>query len=136
VPVRIEAGPKDLAKGQVVLVRRDDRSKQFVARAALADTLRQTLDTMQADLFQRALDRRTERTQRVEDYPAFTEYMAADRGFATAHWCGSPACETRVKDETKATIRTVPEGDFLREDGKCVVCGETSSRRVIWAKAY
>ena len=136
VPVRIEAGPKDLAKGQVVIVRRDDRTKQFVARAALADTLRLTLDTMQADLFRRALDRRTERTQPVEDYPAFTEYMAADRGFATAHWCGSPACETRVKDETKATIRTVPEGDFLREDGRCVVCGESSSCRVIWAKAY
>ena len=136
MPVRIEAGPKDLAKGQAVLVRRDDRSKQFVARAGLADSLRDTLDAMQADLFRRALERREERTAPVEDYAAFTEYMAADRGFAMAHWCGSPACESRVKDETKATIRTVPEGDYLREDGRCVVCGEPSARRVIWAKAY
>jgi prolyl-tRNA synthetase len=136
VPVRIEAGPKDLAKGQVVLVRRDDRSKQFVVRAAIAETLRRTLETMQADLFRRALELRDARTQPVEDYAGFTEYMAADRGFALAHWCGSAVCEARVKDETKATIRTVPEGDFLREDGRCVACGETSSRRVIWGKAY
>ena len=136
VPVRIEAGPKDLEKRQVVVVRRDNREKQFVPRDGVIEVVRTTLDAMQRDLYQRALTFRDEHTKPIEDYAAFTEYMKADDGFATAHWCGGEDCESRVKDETKATIRTVPEGDFLREDGTCVVCGKPSSRRVIWAKAY
>jgi len=136
VCVRIETGPKDLAKGQVVLVRRDDRSKQFVPRDGIAAALRATLDAMQSELYRKALAFRDAHTKPVEDYPAFIAYMATDSGFALAHWCGSPTCEVKVKEETKATIRTVPEGDDLREDGRCVVCGAPSSRRVIWGKAY
>ena len=136
VPIRIEAGPKDLDKRQVVLVRRDNREKQFIPRDGVAEALRTTLDAMQRDFFQRALTFRDDHTKPVEDYAAFTAYMEGDEGFATAHWCGNADCESRVKDETKATIRTVPEGDFLREDGRCVVCGEPSARRVIWGKAY
>jgi prolyl-tRNA synthetase len=136
VPVRIEAGPKDLSKNQVVLVRRDNRAKQFVPREGAVDLLAETLQTMQKDLFDKALAFRDSKTQPVEDYRAFRSYMDEDLGFATAHWCGEAACETKVKEETKATIRTVPEGDTLREDGCCVVCGSPSSRRVIWAKAY
>ena len=136
VPVRLEVGPKDLAKRQVVLVRRDDRSKQFVPRDGVIRALRATLDAMQDGLYQKALAFRDAHTHPVEDYTSFVAYMNEDRGFALAHWCGSPICEERVKDETKATIRTVPEGDFLREEGRCVVCGESSARRVIWGKAY
>jgi prolyl-tRNA synthetase len=136
VPVRIEAGPKDLAKNQVVLVRRDNRAKQFVPREGVADALAETLRTMQGDLFAKALAFRDSKTQPVDDYPAFRSYMDEDCGFATAHWCGDAACESKVKDETKATIRTVPDGDFLKEEGRCVVCGAPSHRRVIWAKSY
>lgn len=136
VPVRIEAGPKDLEKHQAVLVRRDNREKKFVPRHGIAPALRETLEAMQKELFEKALKFRDDRTKPVDDYEAFSAYMRADEGFATAHWCGGADCETRVKDETKATIRTVPEGDYLREDGRCLVCGEPSERRVIWGKAY
>ena len=136
MPVRIEVGPKDLAKNQVVLVRRDNRAKQFVPREGAADALTQTLETMQKDLYAKALAFRDSKTQPVDEYRAFRSYMDEDLGFATAHWCGDAACEARVKEETKATIRTVPEGDMLREEGRCIVCGAPSDRRVIWAKAY
>ncbi|MBD3162930.1 MAG: proline--tRNA ligase [Candidatus Eisenbacteria bacterium] len=136
VPVRIEAGPKDLEKGHVVLVRRDDRSKRFVPRDGVADALRETLETMQRDLFEKARAFRDERTIPVDSYGDFRDYMAADRGFARAHWCGGAGCEEKVKEETKATIRTVPVEEEAREDGTCVVCGAASPRRVIWGKAY
>ena len=136
VPVRIEAGPKDLAKNQVVIVRRDNRAKQFVPRDGLAGALRDTLEAMQKDLFAKALAFREAHTKPLEDYDSFRAYMAADEGFALAHWCGSAACETRVKEETKATIRTLPIDGSWREAGRCVVCGEASAERVLWAKSY
>ncbi|MBM3285779.1 MAG: proline--tRNA ligase [Candidatus Eisenbacteria bacterium] len=136
VPVRIEVGPRDLAKNQAVLVRRDNRAKQFVPREGIAAALKETLETMQRDLFAKALAFRDSRTRPLEDYDAFRAYMEADMGFATAHWCGAASCESKVKEETKATIRTVPEGDYLREKGRCIVCGDSSDRRVIWGKAY
>ncbi len=135
IPVRIEAGPKDLAKDQVVLVRRDDRSKQFVPREGLIDALRATLEAMQSALFQRALDFREAHTYPAEEYGEFRSIMDQDRGFARARWCGSSECEARVKEETKATIRTIPMDD-AHDPGSCVVCGMASERRVIWGKAY
>jgi prolyl-tRNA synthetase len=136
VPIRIEAGPKDLAKDQAVLVRRDNRAKQFIPRAGLASGLRETLGTMQKDLYDRALAFRNDHTRSIDAYDAFRAYMADDLGFALAHWCGSANCESRVKEDTKATIRTVPTDEGAREAGRCVVCAAASDRRVIWAKAY
>jgi prolyl-tRNA synthetase len=136
VPIRIEVGPRDLQKNQVVLVRRDNRAKESAQRERVVAALRSSLDQMQNDLFQKALAFRDEHTHAIDDYDSFKTCMDEDRGFAMAHWCGNPGCEAQVKDETKATIRTVPEGDFLRENGNCVVCGADSKRRVIWGKAY
>jgi prolyl-tRNA synthetase len=140
VPVRIEVGPKDVAKGQAVLVRRDNRKKEFVPVAGIPEALRSLHGTMQKDLFEKARQFRDEHTRPVDDYDRFRQYMEAGEGFALAHWCGDGACEAQVKEETKATIRTLPleklGGAAADDAGTCVRCGRPSPYRVIWAVAY
>ncbi len=138
VPLRMEVGPKDVQKGQAVLARRDTREKAFVPVAELAARVPTLLDEIQRDMFQRALDFRLARTRRLDSYD---ELLAAFQGedgnvFVEAHWCGDAACEARVKDETKATIRNVPF-DAPREEGACIVDGKPGlGQRVVFAKAY
>ena len=145
VPVRVEVGPRDLAKRGAVVVRRDNRSKQPVSITELAATIQQTLDEMQRDLFQRALDFRRDHSRSVDDYAEFKGLIDENAGFVWAHWCGGSDCETRVSEETKATIRLVPfdasegfetPGAPPPERGQCLLCGQESPRRVLWAKAY
>jgi prolyl-tRNA synthetase len=140
VPVRIEVGPKDVAKGQAVLVRRDNRKKEFVPVTSIPQTLREVHAAMQSDLFERALRFREERTRPVDSYEDFRAWMEASSGFALAHWCGDGTCEAQVKEETKATIRAIPlqtlSGAAHEDAGACVHCGRPSSRRVVWAVAY
>ncbi len=145
IPVRVEVGPRDMQKRGVMIVRRDNRDKKSVAIDELAATLRATLEQMQKDLFQRALDFRKEHSQFVDAYDEFQKLMGADAGFIWAHWCGGEDCEAQVAEDTKATIRTVPfdpadgietPGAPPREAGKCLVCGKPSPTRVLWAKAY
>ncbi len=140
VPVRMEVGPKDVQKGQAVLARRDTRAKEFVPTDALAERVPALLDDVQRALYERALDMRRQRTVRVDDYAALVAAFAGggEEGnvFAEAHWCGDPACEARVKDETKATIRNIPF-DMPEEQGACVVDGKPGiGKRVVFAKAY
>jgi prolyl-tRNA synthetase len=138
VPVRMEVGPKDVQKGQAVLARRDTRAKEFVPTDALAERVPALLDDVQRALYERALDMRRQRTVRVDDYAALVAAFAGEEGnvFAEAHWCGDPACEARVKDETKATIRNIPF-DMPEEQGVCVVDGKPGiGKRVVFAKAY
>ncbi len=135
VPVRVEIGPRDVDKGQVTLVRRDTREKITCPVEQVVETVRQLLDTIQQDLFQRALAMRQQYTHTVDDYRTFQEIMETVGGFVEAHWCGSEACEARVKEETKATIRNIP---FQRktEKGRCIVCAQLSEGRVVFARAY
>jgi prolyl-tRNA synthetase len=145
VPLRLEIGPRDVESRGAVLVRRDTRAKQPVAFDALLPTVRETLEAMQRDLFQRACDLRAANTRFLETYDEFREAMQAEGGFVWAHWCGGAECEATVSTETKATIRTVPfdeEEGFSTpgapppEKGHCVHCGGESPRRVLWAKSY
>jgi len=145
VPLRLEIGPRDVEKRGAVLVRRDNRQKQPLAFDALLPAIRETLQTMQRDLFQKALDFRAANTRLLETYDQFKEAMQAEGGFVWAHWCGAADCERAVSEETKATIRTVPfdvtdgmetPGAPPPEKGRCVHCGQDSPRRVLWAKAY
>ena len=136
VPVRIELGPKDLEKGQVVLVRRDSGEKRPVPRTALSEELPKLLDEIQANLFQRAKQLREQRTLPVDDEKTFVEKLENPGGFLMAHSCGETACEVRVQETTKATIRCLPLFDPAPEKGKCPFCGKPSERRVIYAKAY
>jgi prolyl-tRNA synthetase len=136
VPVRVEVGPKDKEKNQVVLVRRDTGEKSFVPLNEVKTRIRNLLDTIQKDLFNRALEFRTAHTRYIEKYPELQTFFQEDGGFAESPWCGSAACETRIKEETKATIRVLPFGNEERAKGGCVVCGSPAKHLAIFAKSY
>ena len=135
VPLRIEVGPKDLEKNQVILARRDNGQKSPASQEGLAQTVLNTLETIQKSLFERAREFREKHSYRIDDYSKFNEILDGEGGFLWSHWCGSGECEERVKDETKATIRNIPM-NAEREEGKCIKCGARSERRVIFARAY
>ncbi len=133
VPVRLEIGPKDVEKSQCVLVRRDNRAKEFVPLAGTASRLGEILDAVQKDLLERARAFVAANTTRVAGYDEFKQVMADKRGFIVAGWNGDAAVEARIKEETKATIRVLPMGDPV--EAPCVVTGE-KGREVVFAQAY
>ena len=136
VPLRLEIGPKDVDKAQVVLVRRDvagkDR-KSFVPMAGLAARVAEMLTTIQSDMFERARLFREAHSYRPTTYEELAE--AVTQGFAYAAWCGSAECETKVKEDTKATTRCIPF-DQSESVGPCIVCGAEETTEVIFARAY
>ena len=134
-PLRIEVGPRDIEKEQVVVVRRDTREKMFVKEADLKGVLEKCLDDIQTGLFQRAKEFRAENTHEVEDFREFEAIMEGGRGFIYTNWCGSAECEGEIQSRTSATIRVIPmEGD--EPTGKCVFCGAEGKHKVYFAKAY
>ncbi len=135
VPLRMEIGPKDMEKNQVVLVRRDNREKNFVSQEGLSQTVREALSGVQDGLYQRASDFRDAHTHEVDDYGTFNEMLDGEGGFLWSHWCGKSDCEEKVKADTKATIRCIPDEDEA-ESGVCITCGAPSQRRVVFARAY
>ena len=135
VPLRIELGPKDLEKGTVVCARRPDRAKSFEQMNGIAGTVSTILDEIQAQMLETARERRDAATFNVDDYDAFKAKLDDGGGFLLAHWCGSDACEAAVQAETKATIRCITF-DAPEEEGACMKCGEKSTRRVHFARAY
>jgi prolyl-tRNA synthetase len=135
VPVRIELGPKDLQKGSVVCVTRLSREKIFVSMDDVATRAGQLLEKVQQDLFAAAAERRAAATFEVDDYDEFKQKLADPGGFLLAHWCGNDACEGRIQEETKATIRCLAF-DQPDEAGACIICGGASKKRAHFAKAY
>ncbi len=135
VPYRLEVGPRDVAAGQAVLVRRTDRSKEALPLDALATELPGRLAAYQAALFQRALDFRAANTHQVDTYADFKRVLDEDGGFLMAPWCGGDECEKQINADTGATIRLVPF-DSPEEAGTCLVEGRPSERRVLFARAY
>ncbi|MGA7089853.1 MAG: proline--tRNA ligase [Candidatus Acidiferrales bacterium] len=136
VPLRLELGPKDVAKASVVLARRDrpgKEGKSFVAQQGIAASVTQMLDEIQKALFDRALEFRKANTAEPADYQEFK--AAVEKGFALAWWCGGGACEEKIKEETKATMRCIPL-DQAGGAGKCVYCGQPAVEKGIFAKAY
>jgi prolyl-tRNA synthetase len=133
VCLRVELGPKDLAKDQCVTARRDTREKQFVPLASVVDHVRTQLDAMQVGLLQKARAFRDAHTFEVNSYAELTE--KADQGFLQAHWCESHACEKKAKDDLQITTRNRPF-DLKQEPGKCVVCGGASPGRIVFARSY
>jgi prolyl-tRNA synthetase len=134
-PLRLEVGPKDVAKGQVVLTKRHKRERVTVPVQSVMDEIPKTLDGIQKELFQRAKDFREKHTFPVETYDELQRAMENDSGFALCHWAGNQEEENRVQEETKATLRVIPL-DGQRETGKCILTGKPSSQRVVFAKAY
>ncbi len=136
VPLRIEIGPKDVAKGAVMLARRDRPGKAGklpAAQQGLAVAVAKALEEIQAALFQRALDFRKSLTFEPADYAEFK--AAVEKGFAHAWWCGSSDCETKIKNETKATMRCIPL-EQPGGQGRCIYCGQPAKDKAIFAKAY
>ena len=134
VPVRIEVGPRDLEKGEVVLAFRHSGEKKTLPLEAVASEVMNVLDEAQKGLFEKALKKREERTFKVDTYDEFKERVN-DGGFFMCHWDGTSATEEKIQQETKATIRNIPF-DAPEETGKCMVTGQPSARRVIISKAY
>jgi prolyl-tRNA synthetase len=136
VPLRMELGPKDVSKGSVVLARRDrpgKEGKSFVPQAGVAGVVAKTLAEIQESLHARALAFRNANTQEPTDYEGFK--AAVEKGFAFSYWCGGAACEEKIKQETKATMRCIPL-EQSGAPGRCIYCGQAAKERAIFAKAY
>src|SRR5579859_2345070 len=136
VPLRLEIGPRDLQNDQMTLVRRDTRAKEQVSPSAAAARVSALLTEVQTGLFERARAFRDANTHTVDDYPAFKRIMEEQRGFIRAFWCGSAECEARIKDETRATIRVIPEDAEASGMGVCVYDGRPANRRALFAQSY
>ncbi len=137
VPLRVEVGPKDVDKGQVVQARRDTGAKAFLPLAEFVRGVRGTLDEIQAGLLAASRKRMAEKTFDKSDYAGLREAIDAEAGWVRAPWCGGAPCEAKVKEETKATIRVIPLAGGAAEPGeRCAVCGGEAKHRVLFAKAY
>lgn len=145
IPLRIEIGPRDLASNSVMVARRDQgpREKQSVAVENVVEHCLQTLSAMQQNILERALRFREDNTVKIDGKHDFYAYFTPKNseqpeihgGFALSHWCGNTACEEKIKEDLKVSIRCIPF-DASTEQGKCVCCGEVSEKRVVFAKAY
>jgi prolyl-tRNA synthetase len=139
IPLRLELGPRDIAANQGVLVRRDTKEKRPVSLSTLGEDVAETLSAMQRDMLAAALERREANSVRTPiSYEAFKELMEGQGGFVYAGWCGDAACEAAVKEETKATIRCLPDEEFRSAVAPttCLKCGRPSTDEALWAKAY
>ena len=135
VPLRLEIGPKDIEKGQVVLVRRDTREKTFVAMEELEDRVQELLQTIQQDMLEKARIARDEKTYVAHSLAEFEKILEETPGFIKAMWCGDRACEEAIKEKTSATARCIPfTGEAVGD--KCICCGKEGKHLVYWGKAY
>jgi prolyl-tRNA synthetase len=135
VPLRLEIGPKDIEKSQVMLARRDTREKLAAPMDGLPARILALLDDIQQSLLARATAFRDERTQPVGDYDAFKRAMEGRPGFVVAPWCGDADCEAQIKADTQATIRNMPLGRPTPSGG-CVRCSRPATAEAWFAKAY
>ncbi len=134
VPVRIAIGPRDLENGTVEVARRDTLEKEFYQATNIATKIEHLLEHIQSNLYEKALAFRENNTYRVDSWEEFKQKLD-EGGFLLAHWDGTSETEQAIKEETKATIRTIPL-DGQTESGKCIYSGKPSQRRVVFARAY
>ena len=135
VPLRIEIGPRDIARSQALLVRRDTREKTPAALDGLAAHVRELLETMQKALLERAIAFRDDHTRRVTRRDEFAEAFAGRPGFVIAPWCGAEECEAGIKADLQATIRNLPL-DPAPASGACIRCANPGRTDAYFAKAY
>ena len=136
IPARIEIGPKDLEAGQVVVVRRDNREKIVVSMDEIVTRLRDILETIQEDMYNRAKDFLESHIDRATTMEEMEEKFKANRGFVKACWCGDPECEGEVKYVTGgASTRCLIEDEEMISD-KCIWCGKPAKHMAYWGKSY
>jgi prolyl-tRNA synthetase len=136
VPLRLEIGPKDIEKSQVVLARRDTREKSFVPMEGLGAHVEALLATIQQALFDRAVAYRTEHTSETDSYDEFKQILEGRPGFVVSPWCGDAACEAQIKTDTQATIRNIPFTSAPATGKQCLRCGSPAQAHAWFAKAY
>jgi prolyl-tRNA synthetase len=139
IPLRLEFGPRDLDANQCVLVRRDNRVKRTVTLDSIGEDVADLLSMIQTDMRVEAFERREANSFRGDmKYDRFREIMDANGGFVYAGFCGGVQCEQEIKEETKATIRVLPDEEFRSAEvpTHCLKCGKPSKVEALWAKAY
>lgn len=137
VPLRMEIGPKDVEKGSVALARRDKpgrEGKSFVPQENIVATVSDMLVDIQKSLLVRATAMRDSHIHDPKDYEELKQVVQG--GWAFSYWCESKECESKVKDDTKASSRCIPIDGQPEHEGPCIVCGKTAKRKVLFAKAY
>lgn len=135
VPLRIEIGPRDIENNQCIIVRRDTREKITVNLDNIEEHIKNTLESIQKDLYEKALNHRNENTFLAKNMEEFQNQLNEKQGFIKAMWCGSENCENEIKEKTGATSRCIP---FEQEQisYKCVCCNNEAKKMVYWGKAY
>jgi prolyl-tRNA synthetase len=141
VPLRIEIGPRDVAAREAVLARRDITGPPGKSKAQLTEIVgrvRATLDEIQTNLYRQAKTKADSNTRQFDDYAELLAQMEGEGGggFADLYWCGNARCETRIRDETRATCRAIPLNQPPEQNGRCIVCGEPATERALFARAY
>ena len=135
VPIRIAMGLRDMENNVVELARRDTKEKKAVSLDGLADYVKNLLEEIQQNIYNRALAFRTEKTTEANTWDEFVKLLDEKTGFISAHWDGTPETEEKIKQQTKATIRCIPLNNKM-EEGKCILTGNPSTQRVLFARAY
>lgn len=135
VPVRLAMGPRDLENGKIEVTRRDEKVKEVRDFDGVEAFIEQLLEDIQTNLLDRAMKFREERTRKIDSYDEFKVKIESEGGFFLAHWDGTKETEEKIKQETKATIRCMPL-ETEKEEGVCMVTGNKSEGRVVFAKAY
>ena len=135
VPVRLALGQRDIENGTIELARRDTLEKETVPQEGLIERVAALMDTIQQNIFDKALAFRNSMITRVDTWDEFVDVLNNKGGFISAHWDGTVETEVAIKDATKATIRCIPL-DAVQEEGKCVFTGKPSHRRVLFARSY
>lgn len=135
VPVRIALGARDIEHNIAEVARRDTKEKMNLQLDGLADRIPQLLEDIQANMYSRALQFRTENTTKVDTWDEFMRILDEKSGFVSAHWDGTSETEEKIKELSKATIRCIPLNNE-QENGVCVLTGKPSTQRVLFARAY
>lgn len=135
VPIRIAVGPKDIENGTFEVARRDILTKEIISKDGIAIYIKNLLEQIQIDLFNKALDYRETHITEVNSFEEFKDVLERKGGFVSAHWDGTAATEEEIKNLTKATIRCIPLNG-VKEAGSCILTGNPSAERVLFAKAY
>ncbi|MEO7524042.1 MAG: proline--tRNA ligase [Ferruginibacter sp.] len=135
VPVRIAMGMRDIENNVVEVARRDTKEKQTLSFDGLPATIKNLLDEIQQNIYNKALAFRNENIREANNWDEFVRLLDEKAGFISAHWDGTGETEEKIKEQTKATIRCIPMNNKM-EDGMCILSGAPSSQRVLFARAY
>lgn len=135
VPLRLEYGPKDIEKGQVVAVRRDTREKIFLSLDGLEDKVQEILDQIHHDMLAKAEEFLESHIYEADNYEDFSKIIEEKPGFVKAYWCGDVECEEKIKEDLAASSRCLIDTE-IPDDAKCVVCDKKAEHYLYWGRAY